>query len=186
MTAMGKLGVADGLLLLIISTTVPVAPLQRATIGHKFMAFAGLEKEQSYNVLALVAAAEDECKLPGHLKRQQTRGMLTMHRWFESCTCGVSVDRGMRIYPRFPRNPEEKTTINSSELIDNNQGYGNRIFGYITPNASGIYVFAVSSDDYSELWLSSDSSPKNVQLIAHVGKKANIAENNRWISAPVR
>ncbi|XP_048580692.1 N-acetyl-beta-glucosaminyl-glycoprotein 4-beta-N-acetylgalactosaminyltransferase 1 isoform X2 [Nematostella vectensis] len=96
--------------------------------------------------------------------------MLTMHRWFESCTCGVSVDRGMRIYPRFPRNPEEKTTINSSELIDNNQGYGNRIFGYITPNASGIYVFAVSSDDYSELWLSSDSSPKNVQLIAHVGK----------------
>jgi hypothetical protein len=33
----------------------------------------------------------------------------------------------------------------------------------------GIYRFAVSSDDNSELWISRDSSPKNVELVAYVG-----------------
>uniref|UniRef100_A0A3B5MUM0 Hexosyltransferase n=1 Tax=Xiphophorus couchianus TaxID=32473 RepID=A0A3B5MUM0_9TELE len=35
---------------------------------------------------------------------------------------------------------------------------------------SGDFVFAVSSDDNSELWLSTDQSPLNVQLLAWVGK----------------
>lgn len=34
---------------------------------------------------------------------------------------------------------------------------------------SGQYVFALSSDDNSELWLSTDDSPLNVQLLARVG-----------------
>lgn len=35
---------------------------------------------------------------------------------------------------------------------------------------SGEFVFALSSDDNSEFWLSTDVSPLNVQLLAIVGK----------------
>ncbi|XP_048581351.1 beta-1,4-N-acetylgalactosaminyltransferase 3 isoform X2 [Nematostella vectensis] len=76
----------------------------------------------------------------------------------------------MRVYARFPREPEVETTISSTEFVENVDRYSNRIFGYITPKTSGSYIFALSSDDFSEFWLSSDSSPKNVKLTAHVGK----------------
>lgn len=39
-----------------------------------------------------------------------------------------------------------------------------------SPCLSGDYVFAVSSDDNSDFWLSTDESPLNVRLLAWVGK----------------
>lgn len=39
--------------------------------------------------------------------------------------------------------------------------------GLICP---GDFQFAVSSDDNSEFWLSSDESPLNARLLAYVGK----------------
>ena len=36
---------------------------------------------------------------------------------------------------------------------------------------AGKYTFAISSDDSSELWLSSDENPSNVKLIAWVGNR---------------
>ncbi len=35
---------------------------------------------------------------------------------------------------------------------------------------AGDFQFAVSSDDNSEFWLSSDDSPLNARLLAYVGK----------------
>lgn len=34
----------------------------------------------------------------------------------------------------------------------------------------GDYQFALSADDTGELWLSTDSDPKNIRLIASLGK----------------
>ena len=39
-----------------------------------------------------------------------------------------------------------------------------------SPPLSGQFVFALSSDDNSELWLSTDDSPLNLQLLAWVGQ----------------
>jgi glucose/arabinose dehydrogenase len=55
-----------------------------------------------------------------------------------------------------------KTT---SEIGDN---YGQRVRGYICPPVSGNYVFYISSDDNSELWLSTNEQPAAKQLVASV------------------
>lgn len=52
--------------------------------------------------------------------------------------------------------------------IDVYDHYGTRIRGYICPPQSGMYTFWLASDDTGELWLSTDSDPANVQLIANV------------------
>ncbi len=44
--------------------------------------------------------------------------------------------------------------------------FGARMRGYVHPPASGAYTFWISSDDGSELWLSSDEIPAKKRLIA--------------------
>jgi hypothetical protein len=46
--------------------------------------------------------------------------------------------------------------------------YGARIRGYICPPASGIYRFWISSNDQSELWLSTDDDPAHKTRIAYL------------------
>lgn len=46
--------------------------------------------------------------------------------------------------------------------------YGQRLRGWIVPPVSGNYTFYISSDDQSELWLSTDSAVANRQKIAWV------------------
>jgi hypothetical protein len=46
--------------------------------------------------------------------------------------------------------------------------YGSRIRGYITAPTTGTYYFWIASDDYSELYLSTNSSPGNKVRIAYV------------------
>src|SRR5690606_24815580 len=46
--------------------------------------------------------------------------------------------------------------------------YGSRIRGYICPPETGNYVFYISSNDHSELWLSTNADPSNKVRIAWV------------------
>ncbi|KAJ0069438.1 hypothetical protein NL108_006062, partial [Boleophthalmus pectinirostris] len=63
-----------------------------------------------------------------------------------------------------------RTTVKKLALAPQQLNYGLRLFGYIHPPADGEYVFALSSDDNSELWLSTDHSPLNLLLHAWIGK----------------
>ena len=92
-------------------------------------------------------------------------GVLNLHVWNE--LCGLDVDR-LRETPLFPRYPHERLFLGSFESVRGYDSYGQRIFGFIQPKASGLYTFAVSSDDTSELWLSFDENPHNIRLIASV------------------
>ncbi len=49
---------------------------------------------------------------------------------------------------------------------DSHENYGARISGFFTPATSGDYRFFTSSDDSSQLFLSSDSNPANLTQIA--------------------
>jgi hypothetical protein len=70
------------------------------------------------------------------------------------------------LYPDSPTIREEITRLEGPTNWSNN--YGTRIHGFLTPPVTGNYTFWIASDDYSELWLSSDSNPANEQRRAYV------------------
>jgi glucose/arabinose dehydrogenase len=65
-----------------------------------------------------------------------------------------------------------------SNVADN---YGSRIRGYICPPTSGNYIFWIASDNHSELWLSTSSSPANKVKIASV---TGYCASREWTKYP--
>jgi len=102
-------------------------------------------------------------------------GVLNLHVWND--LCGLDVDR-LRETPLFPRYPQERLFLRSFQIVRDFDSYGLRIFGFIRPRVSGLYTFAVSSDDTSELWLSFDENPHNIRLIASVFSPTESAWTN--------
>ena len=92
-------------------------------------------------------------------------GVLNLHVWND--LCGLDVDR-VRETPLFPHHPHERLFLRSFGTSREEDNYGQRIFGFIAPKVTGLYDFAISSDDTSELWLSFDDKPSNLRLIASV------------------
>ncbi|MBN2507691.1 MAG: tandem-95 repeat protein [Verrucomicrobia bacterium] len=69
--------------------------------------------------------------------------------------------------PNFPNNPDVAEIAPSLELPRSfGDNYGVRFTGWLLPPVTGAYHFAISSDDNSEFWLSTDAQPLNKQLIA--------------------
>ncbi len=93
-------------------------------------------------------------------------GKLNVHRWYS--ICGNTVDN-LRRHILFPKHPKLRTTITLLRMRTTLRAFGQRVFGYIHPPLSGTYQFAVSSDDFSEVWLSYDVTPNNTNLICQVG-----------------
>lgn len=74
--------------------------------------------------------------------------------------------------------------------IPSNTGdnYGTRVRGYICPPASGTYVFWITGDDQTELWLSTDEHPANKKKIAYVNGWTSVRQWTKYTtqeSAPV-
>lgn len=71
--------------------------------------------------------------------------------------------------PRFPSSPTGTELLDLFEgPVDWADNYGTRLSGILYPPVDGDYTFWVSGDDNTELWLSSDQSPVNRRLVAHV------------------
>ena len=99
-------------------------------------------------------------------------GVLNLHVWND--LCGVDVDR-LRETPLFPHHPHQRLFLRRFQTSRDMDSYGQRIFGFIEPRVTGLYNFAISSDDSSELWLSYDDKPSNLRLIASVFSPAGEA-----------
>jgi len=94
-------------------------------------------------------------------------GSLNAHMW--SAICGMSVDI-LRNWPHFPYFPDKRSFVSEfrKAQVMNTKDNGERIFGFVRPQVSGMYRFAITSDDTSELWLSKNEDPASSEMIARV------------------
>ncbi|HIJ54121.1 MAG TPA: hypothetical protein HPP66_13385, partial [Planctomycetes bacterium] len=70
--------------------------------------------------------------------------------------------------PDYPGNPSAIDYLTTFETpTDWADYYGARLRGYLHPPTNGSYTFWISSDDASELWLSTDEDPSNAVCIAY-------------------
>lgn len=71
------------------------------------------------------------------------------------------------------------SAVNVFDVPSAGANYAERVSGFFTPATSGAYVFFLAADDDTDLYLSTDSEPKNKRLIA----QEQIWSNNRsWNS----
>ncbi len=87
-------------------------------------------------------------------------------------------------HPRFPDHPDSRHV--ETELFEApswiGDHYGQRMHGYILAPATGTYRFYISSDDNSELYLSSDMDPENAELIASVPEWTEFRQWDKYSS----
>ena len=114
---------------------------------------------------AIVTSIAGERKLE-HDSAKST-GSLNAHVW--SGICGTNVDI-LRNWPHFPYLPEKRSFVSEfrKTQVLNMKDHGERIFGFVHPQVSGMYKFAITSDDTSELWLSKNEDPASSEMIARV------------------
>ena len=110
----------------------------------------------------------DNCECVGVPKGCSVTGELLYQRWDDIDGTQTS---NLTNNINYPYNPTTTLTLTSyfeqSENIGNN--FGTKVSGLLCAPQTGNYTFWVSGDDSTELYLSTDSSPSNGELIAHTG-----------------
>ncbi len=83
---------------------------------------------------------------------------------------------------RFPDSPDQTGYLVRFEAPSNvTENYGQRVFGWLLPPATGFYRFFLSSDDSSALFLSSDADPVNATTVATM--TSITASSRNWATA---
>ena len=108
-----------------------------------------------------------ESTINGSLPAQTHVSALNIYVWRDLCGLDMPHLRKSLFFPRYP-DENLKKLVTEFQIEDNTIDYGQRIFGFVHPQSSSSYRFAIVSDDTSELWLSSSEDPKEKKLIARV------------------
>jgi hypothetical protein len=94
----------------------------------------------------------------------QTQGIIA-RKEFDNITGTLVSDLTNNV--KFPSQPDSVSYLTGLEAPSNiGDNYGQQILGFVTAPLTGGYSFYIASDDQSVLFLSTDTSPVNKQLVA--------------------
>ena len=99
-------------------------------------------------------------------------GNLNLHLWSEICARDLNI---LCNFPMFPNAPDKRLLLNKTEVARNSTkrdpaGLSLRLFGFIVPDTSGLYLFTVKFCRSAEVWLSHNENWKNARKIWDTGK----------------
>ena len=115
----------------------------------------------------------------------RTRGGLKREVWNSLGGSAVTDLTGSANYPNFPSSTGIVTSAESAENYGDS--FGQKLSGWLCPPATGDYRFFLTSDDASQLWLSTDDTAANAALLAEVTAWKDFrAYGSGAKSAPVR
>ncbi len=87
--------------------------------------------------------------------------------------------------PNWPDNPNPAFTATftnfETEVDSSKNNYGQRLRTFVVPPANGDYIFWISSDDSSQLFVSTDENPANMALVASV---ISWTSSREWTKEP--
>ena len=81
---------------------------------------------------------------------------------------GVSALTTADVYANDPSQTALVTSFEAPYYNTGNTNGGETLSGYITPPTTGYYIFTLAAGDTGQLWLSSNSSPANLEEIAEI------------------
>jgi uncharacterized protein (DUF1800 family) len=137
--------------------------------GKRYQLQASPDFSQWQNLLAPVVGDGNTAEVTLPLATTFFTGTATLSKW-----SGLSNAAAVSTIKAYAANGTPPTQIVALAVAETQQTnpdesyYGQWIRGWIVPPANGSYTFWIASDDSSELWLSTDASPANKQLIASV------------------
>lgn len=71
--------------------------------------------------------------------------------------------------PKYPGSPDERYQLRSTEIPSNTgDNYGMLLRGYVHAPVTGVYRFNLASDEWSEVYLSTDRTPEKRELLCFV------------------
>jgi hypothetical protein len=122
---------------------------------------------QCYRITFTETAPSQTCENSGQIRQELWTGISG------TLVSSIPVDK----------NPSSLTDLTLFEGPSNiGDHYGRRIRGYLCPPETGNYTFWISSNDNSELWLSTDSNPANRKKIASVTGYTNVRQWDKYTS----
>ncbi|KAK2569448.1 N-acetyl-beta-glucosaminyl-glycoprotein 4-beta-N-acetylgalactosaminyltransferase 1 [Acropora cervicornis] len=82
---------------------------------------------------------------------------LNQHVWDKNC---LKTIESLCNFPVFPNAPDKRQVIYRTEITEPKDSTtdAHRIFGFVQPNLTGDYQFAVASNGYAEVWLSESAN----------------------------
>ena len=88
---------------------------------------------------------------------------LNLHVWSETCARDLNI---LCNFPMFPKAPDKRLLLNNTKVTKDLAiaEAGIRLFGFILPDRSGVYVFAVKFCP-AEVWLSHNEDLRNARKI---------------------
>ena len=89
-------------------------------------------------------------------------GNLNLHLWSDTCARDLNILCNL---PMFPRAPDSRHLVNKTAIDDNlTDAEGIRLFGFISPDKSGFYLFTVHFCS-AEVWLSHTENWRNARKV---------------------